>query len=119
LLLIQLPKERRRFDSPAIAFTQFPIDLCQRVSDRLQQIVERLLTPADFSKGVSLNIAELLVRELQEFVGARPQGGSRDRVERRLELRLRLLEKRQLLGYETVLVRELGSQACIVDTSPL
>ena len=77
------------------------------------------MTPADFSKRVLLNVAKLLVRELQEFVGARSQGGSCDRVERCLELRLRLLEKRQLLGYELLLVCELGSQSRIVDTSPL
>ena len=69
----------------------------------------RLLTPADFSECVSLDVAELLVGELQEFVGARPERRRRDRVERCLEVRLRFLEKRQFLRDETLLVHERGS----------
>ncbi len=75
-------------DAPAIALAELLIDLRERIANRLHQLVERLLALADLADRVFLDVAELLIGQLQELVGGGAQRRARQRVERRLELRL-------------------------------
>ena len=63
----------------------------KRVANRLDQLVERLLPPIDLPDGILLDVAELLVGELEELLGRGAQCRAGQRFERRFELGLRLL----------------------------
>ena len=82
-------------------------------------VLARLLTPADVPKRLFLDIPEPLIREFQELVGTRAQGCPSDRIERGPELRLRLVEQRQLFRNDALLMRQLRSQSGVVDPDPL
>ena len=60
---------------------QFGIDLEQRVLDRRDQRPQLLLAPGQVDGGFLVDVADLLVGELDELVGARLEGGCGERGE--------------------------------------
>ena len=71
LFFVQARDERRDLDARLgtrhVALADLAIDLRQRVANRRDQLVERLLTASDLADRVFLHVPELLIGELEEL----------------------------------------------------
>ena len=72
LLLVQARDERRDLDARLgashVALADLAIDLRQRLADRVDQLVERLLAASELAERVLLDVPELLIGELEELL---------------------------------------------------
>ena len=73
-------------DALPLDLVQLDADLRQRVADRRDQRIELLLTPAEIDRRFLVHVADLLIGELQEFIGAGFEGGRGERLERVAQL---------------------------------
>ena len=61
-------------------------DLGERVPDRRDQRIELLLALAQIGRGLLVHVADLLIGQLQEFIGAGFERGCGERLERVAQL---------------------------------
>ena len=73
-------------DALPLDFVQLDADLRERVADRRDQRIELLVTLAEIGRGFLVHVADLLIGELQEFIGAGLERGRGERLERIAQL---------------------------------
>ena len=73
-------------DALPLDFVQLDADLRQRVADRRDQRIELLVTLAEIGGGFLVHVADLLIGELQEFIGVGLERGRGERLERIAQL---------------------------------
>ena len=120
-LLLRLPHgaEQRSqrggvVDTVLVGLGQCRGHLREGVPDGRDHRVERLLALTELRGGGAVDVADLLVGELEELAAAgrqRRRGQGRKRIP---ELLLHLLDERQLLGNHPVAMRELGAQPGVI-----
>ena len=98
-------------DPVLLDFAQLEIDLRQRFLERLDEILDGLLPSIQVEPGGVLKLGQGCLREIEKRLVVLPEGIRRERGEGVAQLRLGILEERQLFRRSSPLGVELGFEA--------
>ena len=75
------PKSGAGFEARLLAFRELLIHLGQRVADGLDQLIQCRLALIDLAERILLDVAELLIGELEKLLGAGTKGRAGQGIE--------------------------------------